>query len=1052
MGVTSTSIDWIGLSVRSTNALHRNGIHTVEDLLMLTDEDLLCMRNVGAKSMNEILSKIDECKAPETAERLAPSAAPEQDKKTQSAEAGMKQQSIDLIGLSIRSTNALHRYGVHTVGDMLMLTEEDLFGMRNVGRKSVDELLAKISEYKVLCDQAEKNESAAKDDQHWQTVIAYLADSNAEIYALELLSTKTFNLLLFAGYRYLYEIAELYKNGLMEIPCIDSVSCAEISDVLQLYVQDHESDILEYTKRQEQVEQLRNLTLGDLFADEGYQRKILNFVKTHDIAIADLGLSEKLRLRLLESGRTTLSDTFFLTSHHLYYLKGIDRQDVLEYKYAIKKYLDDNEAQIRAFLLSDESTVLSDMELREMILGLYESLPFGGFSLGEMNEKLSLPEEVSQARLKTLIGKLLAENELEYVDFRCYRVYGKFEDALADCPLINERTQKFILRRLHGETLAVIAEANNVTRERVRQIVSKGVSQVAKYCQLCGTEIFDEDYYQYLYENYSFDNAVAAQWFGISESTLNYFDMRNIKRGTKDISRALEDQQGLDVGLRLKIKNYLNRDKIFVDNTWVNKKRADIERLVVKKYCTENTSFDKFVQIYNSFLKQEEIEYDEDIYYTEAVLRTRKNHLSQARFLLWKLNEQIRYYEIDGRDYSELLETLNFDIYENVEFSTAKFMRDYPELMKRYDIRDQYELHNLLRKVVEDGSYHDFHCGRMPNIRFGNFDRDAAILDILIDNAPIGMYDLAELISDEYGYDPVVILASYMQSFSAYLHNGVYSIDQKEMPPENKQLLSKALTDDLYYTGEIKKIYTQLIPGADPNEVNPYNLKNMGFQVFSKYVLQNYPSVDSYFEHLLTDGDIVDISSYRKRFTYLPSFSAKTMQLKRERQVIEFEPNKFLSMRRLAARGVRREMIQTFCDNVYNFVDDGEYFSIRSIRNDGFISELDELGFPDWFYANLLAFDGRFSFGIMYGCIILFKGSKNITRADYICSLIRNHRSIDTYDLMDEMSERFGCKVDARSDILYVLSGSEIYHDEFLDRLYANKEVYYRELEDEGEF
>ncbi len=272
------------------------------------------------------------------------------------------------------------------------------------------------------------------------------------------------------------------------------------------------------------------------------------------------------------------------------------------------------------------------------------------------------------------------------------------------------------------------------------------------------------------------------------------------------------------------------------------------------------------------------------------------------------------------------------------------------------------------------------------------------------------------------------------------------------MPPENKQLLSKALTDDFYYTGEIKKIYTQLIPGADPNEINPYNLKNMGFQIFSKYVLQNHPSVGAYFEHLLTDGDIVDISSYRKRFTYVTGFSNKSMQLKRERQVIEFEPNKLISMRRLASRGVRREMIQTFCDNVYNFVDAGEYFSIRSIRNDGFISELDDLGFPDWFYANLLAFDCRFSFGIMYGCIILFKGSKNITRADYTCSLIRNHRSIDTYDLMDEMSERFGCKVDARCDILYVLSGSEIYHDEFLDRLYANKEVYYRELEDEGDF
>lgn len=137
--------------------------------------------------------------------------------------------------------------------------------------------------------------------------------------------------------------------------------------------------------------------------------------------------------------------------------------------------------------------------------------------------------------------------------------------------MIDERTQKFILRRLHGETLVVIAEANNMTRERVRQIVNKGVSRVTKYYQRCGTKAFDEDYYRYFYENYSIDNAVAAQWLGISESTLNYFDMRNIKRGTKDISRALEDQQGLDVGLRLKIKNYLNRNKIFVDNTWITK-------------------------------------------------------------------------------------------------------------------------------------------------------------------------------------------------------------------------------------------------------------------------------------------------------------------------------------------------------------------------------------------------------------------------------------------------------------------------------------------------
>lgn len=34
--------------------------------------------------------------------------------------------SIDSIGLSVRSTNALHNANVHTVGDMLEYTEESL--------------------------------------------------------------------------------------------------------------------------------------------------------------------------------------------------------------------------------------------------------------------------------------------------------------------------------------------------------------------------------------------------------------------------------------------------------------------------------------------------------------------------------------------------------------------------------------------------------------------------------------------------------------------------------------------------------------------------------------------------------------------------------------------------------------------------------------------------------------------------------------------------------------------------------------------------------------
>lgn len=58
--------------------------------------------------------------------------------------------SIDSIGLSVRSTNALHNANVHTVGDMLEYTEESLSQIRNLGKKSINEVLVKIKEYKQL--------------------------------------------------------------------------------------------------------------------------------------------------------------------------------------------------------------------------------------------------------------------------------------------------------------------------------------------------------------------------------------------------------------------------------------------------------------------------------------------------------------------------------------------------------------------------------------------------------------------------------------------------------------------------------------------------------------------------------------------------------------------------------------------------------------------------------------------------------------------------------------------------------------------------------------
>ena len=54
------NIDELELSVRSYNCLKRAGINTVEELCSKTAEDMMKVRNLGRKSLEEVLAKLKE--------------------------------------------------------------------------------------------------------------------------------------------------------------------------------------------------------------------------------------------------------------------------------------------------------------------------------------------------------------------------------------------------------------------------------------------------------------------------------------------------------------------------------------------------------------------------------------------------------------------------------------------------------------------------------------------------------------------------------------------------------------------------------------------------------------------------------------------------------------------------------------------------------------------------------------------------------------------------------------------------------------------------------
>jgi len=58
--VLEMSIDELELSVRSYNCLKRAGINTVEELCNKTPDDMMKVRNLGKKSLEEVLAKLKE--------------------------------------------------------------------------------------------------------------------------------------------------------------------------------------------------------------------------------------------------------------------------------------------------------------------------------------------------------------------------------------------------------------------------------------------------------------------------------------------------------------------------------------------------------------------------------------------------------------------------------------------------------------------------------------------------------------------------------------------------------------------------------------------------------------------------------------------------------------------------------------------------------------------------------------------------------------------------------------------------------------------------------
>ena len=95
--------------------------------------------SIGAKIMHEHLNLFIELN--DAAEHMEIMVEKEEDQKEKALEI-----TIEELELSVRSFNCLKRAGINTVQELTEKTEDDMMKVRNLGKKSLDEVKGKLDE------------------------------------------------------------------------------------------------------------------------------------------------------------------------------------------------------------------------------------------------------------------------------------------------------------------------------------------------------------------------------------------------------------------------------------------------------------------------------------------------------------------------------------------------------------------------------------------------------------------------------------------------------------------------------------------------------------------------------------------------------------------------------------------------------------------------------------------------------------------------------------------------------------------------------------------
>lgn len=254
------------------------------------------------------------------------------------------------------------------------------------------------------------------------------------------------------------------------------------------------------------------------------------------------------------------------------------------------------------------------------------------------------------------------------------------------------------------------------------------------------------------------------------------------------------------------------------------------------------------------------------------------------------------------------------------------------------------------------------------------------------------------------------------------------------------KILKEYLNEDLNHIPDLLEELKRVYPEITEFDVTESSLKGLRYKLVPPFLVKStIKDVDLYIEKMIFKKNYFNVeenqlfqTNYVKR---------KIRNYIRSYKLVRVDTNIYLTETGLKKANLKQKHFIEFLKSIEKFKYSGEYFTLNSIRKEGFVTNFDEFGFSDIFFEELIKTSQRIkTFKILTETVyVKSKDKKGINHV--LRPLMREKGYLKVEDWMTYLEENLSIFLDY-SSARRVMKNSGFYFSDELDSIFTSKNAF----------